>query len=150
MLNKVTLIGNLGADPEQRFMPNGNAVVTLSVATTMSWKDKTTNEKKSETEWHRITMFGSLGEIAVKYLTKGSKVYVEGRIKTTKYNKDGVDHYATGIISDVMKMLDSKPEGSFSNIKAGEAPQQQAPKQSMPDYPVNNNYPDDFSDDIPF
>lgn len=149
MLNKVTLIGNLGADPESRFMPNGNAVVTLSIATTMSWKDKATNEKKSETEWHRVTMFGSLAEIAAKYLTKGSKVYIEGRIKTTKYNKEGVDHYSTGIISDVMKMLDSKPEGNYSDIKAGEAPKQ-AQRQAAPNYPANDNYPDDFNDDLPF
>jgi len=149
MLNKVTLIGNLGADPESRFMPNGNQVVTLSIATTMSWKDKTTGEKKSETEWHRVTMFGALAEIAAKYLTKGSKVYIEGRIKTKKYNKEGADHYSTGIISDVMKMLDSKPEGNYSDIKAGEAPKQ-AQSKSAPDYPVNNNYPDDFNDDIPF
>jgi single-strand DNA-binding protein len=149
MLNKVTLIGNLGTDPESRFMPNGNQVVTLSIATTMSWKDKTTGEKKSETEWHRVTMFGALAEIAAKYLTKGSKVYIEGRIKTTKYNKEGVDHYSTGIISDVMKMLDSKPEGNYSDIKAGEA-SKQAQSKSVPDYPVNNNYPDDFNDDIPF
>lgn len=157
MLNRVTLIGNLGADVELKYMPNGNAVATISVATTMNWKDKTSGEKKTETEWHRVTMFGKLAEIAGQYLKKGSKVYLEGRIKTTKYQKDGADQYSTGIIADVMKMLDSKPEGSQSNIRAGEAPQQnQQPRPTPYNQPAQNqsnppdNFDDPFDDDIPF
>lgn len=146
MINKVTLLGNLGADVELKSMPNGNAVATISVATTMSWKDKLSGEKKTETEWHRVTMFGKLAEIAGQYLKKGSKVYLEGRIKTTKWqNKEGVDQYSTGIISDTMKMLDTKPGGTQSNIRAGEAPQGNP---NMPSPPDNFDAP--YDDDIPF
>ncbi len=143
MLNKCTLIGNLGADVELRYLPNGSAVATLSVATTRKWKDKQTNEKREETEWHRVTLFQKLAEIAGQYLKKGSKVYLEGRIKTTKYQKDGVDHYSTGIIADQMIMLDGKQiDGS-----AATQPQQRAEpptgNSTAPSY-------DDFDDDIPF
>lgn len=141
MLNKVTLIGNLGADVELRYLPNGSAVATLSVATTRKWKDKQTNEKREETEWHRVTLFQKLAEIAGQYLKKGSKVYLEGRIKTTKYQKDGVDHYSTGIIADQMIMLDGKQaDGSAQPQQRAEPPKGNS---TAPSY-------DDFDDDIPF
>jgi len=116
MLNKVTLIGNLGREPEVKYATNGNAIANLAVATSETWKDKTTGEKKEQTEWHRVSVFGKLAEVAGKYLHKGSKVYVEGQIKTTKYqDKDGKDVYSTSInvsgFGGVLKMLDSKGEG---------------------------------------
>lgn len=107
MLNKVTIIGNLGADPEIKQIPNG-AVANFSVATTRSWKTKT-GEKQTETEWFRVVMFG---KVAGQYLKKGSLVYLEGRMKTRKWTKDGVDHYATEMIADQMKMLGGKPQQS--------------------------------------
>jgi len=104
-INKVILIGNLGRDPETRFLPSGSAVANISVATTDTWKDKTSGEKKEATEWHRVVFFGRLAEIVGEYLKKGSQVYVEGRLQTRKYEKDGQDHYSTEIIADTMKML---------------------------------------------
>jgi single-strand DNA-binding protein len=114
-INKVILIGNLGRDPETRFLPSGSAVANISVATTDTWKDKTSGEKKEATEWHRVVFFGRLAEIAGEYLKKGSQVYVEGRLQTRKYEKDGQDHYSTEIIADTMKML-----GSRSGMGSGE------------------------------
>ncbi|HUX23046.1 MAG TPA: single-stranded DNA-binding protein [Burkholderiales bacterium] len=114
-VNKVILIGNLGRDPETRFLPSGSAVANISVATTDTWKDKTSGEKKEATEWHRVVFFGRLAEIAGEYLKKGSQVYVEGRLQTRKYEKDGQDHYSTEIIADTMKML-----GSRSGMGSGE------------------------------
>lgn len=130
-VNKVILVGTLGKDPETKFMPSGNQVTSFSVATSESWKDKS-GEKQEVTEWHNITMFGKVAEIAEKYLKKGSKVYLEGKIKTEKYQKDGVDKYITKIICDQMQMLDSKPEGAPKAQKA-------APEQTG-----------GFDDDIPF
>lgn len=122
MKNLVILIGNLGADPEARFMPSGDQITTLSLGTTRKWKDKQ-GQKVEETEWHRITIFGALAKVASDYLHKGSKVYFEGRIKTTKYQKDGVDMYSTGIIAENMVMLDGKrPEGQGAT-QAGNAQQ---------------------------
>jgi single-strand DNA-binding protein len=100
-LNKVQIIGNLGRDPETRYMPSGDAMTSITVATTESWKDKASGEKKEQTEWHRITFFGKLAEIAGQYLKKGSQVYVEGSLRTRKYtDKDGVEKYATDIKAD--------------------------------------------------
>jgi single-strand DNA-binding protein len=108
-VNKVIIVGNLGRDPETRYMPSGDAMTTIAVATTDSWKDKTTGEKKEQTEWHRITFFGKLAEIAGQYLKKGSQVYVEGSLRTRKYtDKDGVEKYATDIKADTMQMLGSR------------------------------------------
>ena len=108
-LNKVLIIGNLGRDPETRYMPSGDAMTTIAVATTESWKDKQTGEKKEATEWHRVTFFGKLAEIAGQYLKKGSQVYIEGSLRTRKYtDKDGVEKYATDIRADEMKMLGSR------------------------------------------
>ncbi len=140
MLNHVQLIGNLGADPEIRVMPNGDKVTTLSVATTRRWKDKQSGERKEETEWHRVTIFGKLAEIAGEYLKKGSKCYLEGRIKTSKYQKDGVDHYSTGIIADQMIMLDTRGEHQSND--------QSYPSQSQATAQGKNSAP--YDDDIPF
>lgn len=141
-VNRVTLIGNLGADPEVRYAPSGDAIANLRIATTESWKDKASGEKREATEWHRVVMFGKLAEIASQYLRKGSQVYIEGRLQTRKWqDKDGQDRYITEIRADVMKMLGGKPEGS-------DRPQQapQAPKQEVAHGPASGPY----DDDIPF
>ncbi len=114
-VNLVILVGNLGADPEIRTMPDGNTVCTIRLATTDSWKDKTTGEKREATEWHRVVMFRKLGEIAGQYLKKGSAVYIEGRVKTRKWqDQDGKDRYTTEIEASEMKMLGSRPTGTQS------------------------------------
>ena len=108
-VNKVIIVGNLGRDPETRYMPSGDAITSIAVATTDSWKDKTTGEKKEQTEWHRISFFGKLAEIAGQYLKKGSQVYVEGSLRTRKYtDKDGVEKCSTEIRADTMQMLGSR------------------------------------------
>lgn len=110
---KVILVGHLGRDPENRYLPSGEQVTSIAVATTDRWRDKATGEQKEQTEWHRISFFGKLAEIAGQYLKKGSQVYVEGRIRTNKYtDRDGVERYQTQIIADTMQMLGSKQEGS--------------------------------------
>lgn len=147
MLNKVMLIGNLGADPEVRFLPSGNKVASFSLATSRRWKDKHSGERREETEWHRITIFGTLADIVEQYVQKGSKVYLEGRIKTTKWNKEGVDHYSTGIIAETMTMLDSRPASGDQSAPAHTSNSYQAPA-GQPDYSHSNN--NDFDDDIPF
>ena len=127
-INKVILIGTLGRDPDVRYMPNGNAVCSLSVATDEGYKDKNTGQQVDATEWHRVEMFGRLAEVAGEYLKKGSKAYFEGKLKTDEYEKDGVKRYSTKIIANEMTMLDSKPDGQQQN--QGYAPQQQAPQQT--------------------
>ena len=145
MLNKATIIGNLGRDPEVKYASNGNAITNLAVATSESWTDKQTGEKKESTEWHRVSVFGKLAEIAGQYLHKGSKVYIEGQIKTSKYqDKDGKDVYSTSInvsgFGGVLKMLDGKSEGQAPN---------KAPSVSQdPIAPVAVD--GGFEDDIPF
>ena len=118
-INKVIIIGNLGADPETRQFSNGGSVTNISVATSEQWTDKQTGEKREATEWHRVTLFNRLGEIAAQYLRKGSKVYIEGSLRTRKYEKDGKDHYVTEIRADQMQMLDGKNDnqqsGGFQN-----------------------------------
>jgi single-strand DNA-binding protein len=115
-INKVILIGHLGKDPESRFMPNGDAVTNVTLATSETWKDKATGEKKELTEWHRLIFFRRQAEIAGEYLKKGSLIYVEGKLKTRKWtDKDGVEKYTTEIVVDDMKMLGGKPD-------AGQAP----------------------------
>ena len=112
-VNKVTIIGNLGRDPENRYLPSGEQVTSIAVATTDRWRDKATGDMKEQTEWHRISFFGKLAEIAGQYLKKGSQVYIEGRIRTNKYtDRDGVERYQTQIIADTMQMLGSKQDGS--------------------------------------
>jgi single-strand DNA-binding protein len=123
MLNKVTLIGRLGSDPEVRYMPTGSAVTNVSLATSGRWKDKNTGERREETEWHRIVFFSKLAEIAGEYLKKGSQVYVEGRIQTNKWqDKEGKERYTTEIIADQMQMLGSQNEGEPGHAAAPEAP----------------------------
>ena len=108
-VNKVIIVGNLGRDPETRYMPNGEAVTNIAVATTESWKDKSSGEKKEITEWHRITFYRKLAEIAGQYLKKGSQVYVEGRLQTRKWtDKENIERYTTEIIADTMQMLGSR------------------------------------------
>ena len=108
-INKVILIGNIGVDPEVRYMPNGNAVTTLSLATSESWKDKQTGEKQERTEWHRVVCFNRLGEIAGEYVRKGSRIYVEGSLRTRKWqDQQGQDRYTTEIVASDIQLLDSK------------------------------------------
>lgn len=163
-VNKVILVGNLGRDPEVRYMPNGEAVANFSIATTENWKDKS-GVKQEKTEWHNIVMYRRLAEIAGEYLKKGRPVYIEGRLQTRKWEKDGVTRYSTEIIGDQMQMLGSKDGGGSSNasydggMDQGSAPddmsqsqprasQQTAPSQQAPAKSGGNF--DDFEDDIPF
>ncbi|MDD1619873.1 MAG: single-stranded DNA-binding protein [Methylococcaceae bacterium] len=152
MLNKVMLIGNLGADPEVRYMPSGDPIATIRLATTRRWKDRNTNERKEETEWHRVVFFSGLAKIAGEYLKKGSQVYVEGRIRTQKWQgQDGQERYTTEIVAEAMNMLGSRsggttsyadnapPASSYDNRPSAPASSQSAPA----------SY-DDFDDDIPF
>jgi single-strand DNA-binding protein len=131
-VNKVIIVGNLGKDPETRFMPNGSAVANITVATSDSWKDKQTGEQKEKTEWHRVVMFGKLAEIAGEYLKKGSKVYLEGSLQTRKWtNQQGQDQYTTEIVlqgfNGVMQMLDGKGgQGQNTGAQGGFAPQNQS------------------------
>lgn len=121
-LNKIIIIGHLGRDPESRYMPSGEQVTSIAIATTDRWRDKATGEQKEQTEWHRISFFGKLAEIAGQYLKKGSQVYVEGRIRTRKYtDRDGIERYATEIIGDRMQMLGGKPEQSGGRNSYAEA-----------------------------
>jgi len=142
---KVILIGNLGKDPEVRYMPNGNAVANITLATSESWKDKTSGEQQEKTEWHRIVMFRRLGEIAGEYLKKGSKVYIEGKLQTRKWqDNSGNDRYTTEIVADQMQMLDSR--GGSSASFSGES--KSAP--AMAPAPAAAAAGGDFDDDIPF
>lgn len=139
-INKVIIVGNVGNDPETKYMPSGSAVTNFTVATNESWKDKQTGEKKERTEWHRVSMFGKLAEIAAQYLRKGSQVYIEGPLRTRKWQaKDGSDRYTTEIVANEMQMLGGKGGGQPANS----APQ------SRPE-PAAQPGPDDFDDDIPF
>ncbi|NCF11057.1 MAG: single-stranded DNA-binding protein [Gammaproteobacteria bacterium] len=120
-VNKVILIGNLGADPEVRYTTSGGAVANLRLATTDQWRDKQSGENREQTEWHRVVMFGRLGEIAGEYLKKGSKVYVEGAIRTRKWqDRDGNDRYTTEIVANEMQMLDSRGEGGGGGFGGGD------------------------------
>ena len=142
-INKVIVVGNLGADPDTRYMPSGGAVTNLSVATSESWKDKQTGEQKERTEWHKVAMFGRLAEIAAEYLRKGSQVYIEGKLRTRKWqDRDGNDRYTTEIIADEMQMLGGRGGGGGSApMRDDSGPSSAPPPQSSSD---------DFDDDIPF
>jgi single-strand DNA-binding protein len=172
-VNKVILVGNLGGDPEIRYMPNGGAVANITIATSESWRDKATGEQREKTEWHRVALFGKLAEVAGEYLRKGSQVYIEGQLQTRKWqDQSGQDRYTTEIVvqgfNGVMQMLGgraqggagpSAPNGNQNNwgapqqTTAQSAPQparqpaQSAPTQQAPQY---NEPPMDFDDDIPF
>jgi len=143
-VNKVILVGNLGKDPEVRYMPNGNAVANITLATSESWKDKTTGEQQEKTEWHRVVMFRRLGEIAGEYLKKGSQVYIEGKLQTRKWqDNSGNDRYTTEIVANEMQMLGSRGgSASFSgDSAAAPASASAAPAPAAAG---------DFDDDIPF
>lgn len=140
-VNKVILIGNLGRDPETRYMPDGGAITNISIATTSTWKDKS-GEKQEATGWHRIGFFGKLAEIAGEYLVKGSQVYVEGKLRTRKWqDKDGVDKYTTEIIADSMQMLGSRPGGEERSARPPQTAAASAPRTQKFD---------DMDDDTPF
>ena len=131
-INKVIIIGTLGRDPEMRYLPNGNAVCSMSLATDEGYKDKNTGQQVDKTEWHRIEAFGRLAEIMGEYLKKGSKCYVEGKLRTDEYEKDGIKRYSTKIIANEMTMLDSRQSGD----NAGYNPQASAPMASAPAQPA--------------
>ena len=138
---QVILVGNLGADPETRYMPSGSAVTNLSVATSESWKDKQTGEQKERTEWHKVAMFNRLAEIAAEYLRKGSQVYIEGKLRTRKWqDRDGNDRWTTEIVADEMQMLGGRGGGGSAPMSSD-----RGSSGGPPDGP-----PDDFEDDIPF
>ena len=154
-VNKVLLIGRLGKDPEIRYTQGGDAVCNFSVATSESWKDKNTGEKKEKTEWHRVVAFRRLGEICGEYLAKGKQVYIEGRLQTRSWEKDGITRYSTEIIADQMQMLGDR--GSNQQEPAGTGSNQQQPQQSRSGYTVHQpsdgvHFPPgpDDDDDIPF
>lgn len=138
-VNRVTLIGNVGNDPETRHMPSGNAVTNLSLATSEAWKDKQSGQKQERTEWHRVVFFNRLAEIVAQYVQKGSKIYIEGSLRTRSWEQDGVKRYSTEIVASEMQMLDSR---------SGEQGRQSAPRQAPAQQPPAGNYDDDL--DVPF
>lgn len=155
-VNKVILIGNLGADPEVRYMPNGGAVTTIRLATSETWKDQQTGQQQERTEWHRVVFYRRLAEIAGEYLKKGGKVYIEGSLRTRKWQKDGQDQYTTEIIADEMQMLDRVAgpgaTGAATSQRGDQdryapATEPAAPQKSDPGF---GGGIDDFDDDIPF
>jgi len=160
-VNKVILIGNVGGDPETRYMPNGNAVTNITLATTDSWKDKQTGQLQERTEWHRVVLFGKVAEIAGEYLRKGSQCYIEGRLQTREWEKDGVKRYTTEVVVDMggtMQLLGGRggSEPADPN-QAPRTPPQRNPgaqprQQSAPNQPQQQPAPDydSFDDDIPF
>ena len=165
-VNKVILVGHLGADPEVRYMPNGGAVANVTVATTESWKDKSSGEKQEKTEWHRVVFFARLAEIVGEYLKKGAQIYVEGRLQTRKWqDKSGVDRYTTEIVASEMQMLGGRGgaaggagAGAGSSAGGYGGGQSQAPAAAAPaagaasaaaPAAAGGSY-DDFDDDIPF
>ena len=165
MLNKVTLIGNLGADPEVRYMPTGDAVANITLATSTRWKDKQTGERKEATEWHRVVFFRRLAEIAGEYLKKGSQIYVEGHLRTRKWqDQAGLDRYTTEIVADELHMLGSRSGGTAGmggeQAQGGYSASSAAKPAYQPQQPAQQNNAgsmlpsppayDDFDDDIPF
>ncbi len=174
-VNKVILVGNCGGDPETRFLPSGGAVANVTLATSETWKDKNTGQQQEKTEWHRVVFFNRLAEIVGEYVKKGSKIYIEGSLRTRSWEQDGVKRYATEIVAAEMQMLDSRGgQGGMSGSSGGggmddydsqygqepgaqkapqQAPQQQygnRPRESSPaPAPAPSNF-DNFDDDIPF
>lgn len=157
-INKVILVGNLGRDPETRYMPSGGAVTNVSIATSKGWKDKDSGEQKERTEWHRIVFFNRLAEIAGEYLKKGSKIYIEGELRTRDWEKDGQKHYTTEVVASEMQMLDSRGDmggggggGSHSGGSGGgQGSNQGGTGSSSPADDFGPPPSDDFDDDIPF
>ena len=153
-VNKVIIVGNCGQDPETRFMPSGGAVTNLSIATSESWKDKNTGEQQERTEWHRVVFFNRLAEIAGEYVKKGSKLYIEGSLRTSKWQgQDGQDRYTTEIVASEMQMLDSRggqQAGGMGDYSQQSAPQSQPPQQPQ-QAPQQQAPSASFGDDeIPF
>lgn len=149
-VNKVILVGNLGNDPEVRYMPNGNAVANVSLATSESWKDKTTGEAQEKTEWHRVIFFNRLAEIVEQYVKKGSKLYIEGRLQTRSWEQDGVKRYTTEIVASEMQMLDSRGAGAGDNAFSQDRPASAAPARNASAQQAAPANFDNFDDDIPF
>ncbi|HHC4719866.1 TPA: single-stranded DNA-binding protein [Escherichia albertii] len=150
-VNKVILVGNLGQDPEVRYMPNGGAVANITLATSESWRDKQTGEMKEQTEWHRVVLFGKLAEVAGEYLRKGSQVYIEGQLRTRKWtDQAGVEKYTTEVVVNVggtMQMLGGRPQNA---AQPDNKSQPQPQPQSTGAAPAAGNEPPPFEDDIPF
>ncbi len=147
-INKVILVGNLGADPETRYTANGAAVSNVSLATSRQWRDKNSGENREETEWHRVVFFGRLGEIVGEYCRKGSQIYIEGRLRTRKWqDQQGQDRYTTEIVADEMQLLGSRGGGTAGFEGGRPQPAQQQGAQQSPSGPPPM---DDFDDDIPF
>lgn len=164
-VNKVILIGNCGGDPETRYLPNGGAVTNITLATSMSWKDRETGQQQDRTEWHRVVFFRRLAEIAGEFLKKGSKVYIEGSLRTNQWERDGQKHYTTEIVADEMQMLDSRGGNAGGGYQGDDgyssAPQNQSSPQASPQASPQQNQggsnfapsapaDGDFDDDIPF
>ena len=164
-VNKVILVGTCGQDPEVRYLPNGNAVTNLSLATSEQWNDKQTGQKVERTEWHRVSLFGKVAEIAGEYLRKGSQVYIEGKLQTREWEKDGIKRYTTEIIVDMqgtMQLLGGRPQNQDGGQGMGmnQAPRQQAPRPQAQPQREQRQAPqpapqpaadfDSFDDDIPF
>lgn len=167
-VNKVILVGNLGNDPEIRYMPNGGAVANITIATSESWRDKQTGEQREKTEWHRVSLFGKLAEVAGEYLRKGSQVYIEGQLQTRKWqDQQGQDRYTTEVVvqgfNGVMQMLGGKDQGQGGQQQASAqqqqggcgqpqqpAQQRQPQQRTQNQQPQYNEPPMDFDDDIPF
>jgi len=154
-INKVILVGNLGKDPEIRYIPNGGAVANLNIATSESWKDKTTGEKQERTEWHRVVFFGKLAEIANEYLKKGAQIYVEGRLQTRKWqDKGGQDRYTTEIVGSDLQMLGGRGAGGMADGPPGTpydaSRGSEGGHESSSSAPPFKGGAEDFDDDIPF
>ncbi len=152
-VNKVIIVGNLGKDPETRYMPSGSAVTNLRIATTESWKDKQSGDQQERTEWHAVAMFGRLAEIAAEYLRKGSQVYIEGKLRTRKWqDKEGKDRYTTEIIADEMQMLGSRggAGGGAGASASASAPAASGGQRAAAVNDSDSGPPGDFDDDIPF
>ena len=156
-INKVILIGNVGGDPETRYLPNGNAVTNITLATSDSWTDKQSGQKQERVEWHRVVLFGKVAEIAGEYLRKGSQCYIEGRLQTREWEKDGVKRYATEIIVDMrgtMQLLGGRGESGDNSQQSRPHPQEsqarRPPRDRAPQPSQQAAPPDTFDDDIPF
>ncbi|WP_456017519.1 single-stranded DNA-binding protein [Pseudomonas fluorescens] len=156
-VNKVILVGTCGQDPEVRYMPNGTAVTNLSLATSEQWTDKQSGQKVEKTEWHRVSLFGKVAEIAGEYLRKGSQVYIEGKLQTREWEKDGIKRYTTEIIVDMqgtLQLLGGRPQGDQQGSGGNSQPSQQPRRESRPAQPQPTPQPapdfDSFDDDVPF
>ncbi|MBT3463105.1 MAG: single-stranded DNA-binding protein [Gammaproteobacteria bacterium] len=159
-INKVIIVGNLGRDPETRYLPSGGAVTNVSVATSKAWRDRDSGEQKERTEWHRVVFFNRLAEIASEYLKRGSKIYLEGELRTREWERDGQKHYTTEIVADEMQMLDGRGsmDGGNSQGPSGPGPQSSGQGSGQASSGAGSRAADDFGpppsddfdDDIPF